>query len=389
MARSWITPKTNWTKSDKVAYSDYNRIRNNLLYINDMLNEKYPDKAQTLDLGDALTYSANYLPSQFNAFENALESFTRVGNNVNIGDKKTFVGNSPFIDYNELNRIEACCLRWYNYDPVIHVSSIEISPKTQNITIGESKTFVVTCLPDNAEEKNDWVVRSSNTSVLTVSKSGDNVIATAVGVGNATISVSVYNSSATASVTVEGVLVTQIIPEKNSVDIPYLDEIDFGYTIIPSNATNVDELEITSSRPSVVGVRFNGMGNILLEGKTLGQANINFKCGQVSSVVAVNVLNVAYRVWTAIRRGGNAINAYEVYGGAGRTINIYVVTEPLNATDKYNFSYEITKNPQCIDVVKNGDDMLVITTRSVGTSTIKVDLNSGRGSWEVDIIVKA
>ena len=113
MSYTWITPKTDWTTTTRFEYTDYNRIRNNLLYINDMLNELYPDKAQTLDLGDAKTgYSNNYAVSEFTAFEDALESFTRIGRDVNVGDRNYYRGNDSFIWADALNRLEECCVRW-------------------------------------------------------------------------------------------------------------------------------------------------------------------------------------------------------------------------------------------------------------------------------------
>ena len=188
MARSWITPKTDWARTDKVEYSDYNRIRNNLLYINDTLNEMYPDKAQTLDLGDALTYSANYLPSQFNAFEDALESFTRIGFNMNIGTKKTYAGNTPFITNQELNRIESCCLRWYNLNPPI--TDVTISPSLFDLSAGETQQLSLTVIPTESIYTVEW--SSSNTAVMTVDSNG---VVTAVNTGTATITASIIQSN--------------------------------------------------------------------------------------------------------------------------------------------------------------------------------------------------
>lgn len=37
MAYSWITPKTNWTSGDFCTYVDANRIRNNILYLYEVI----------------------------------------------------------------------------------------------------------------------------------------------------------------------------------------------------------------------------------------------------------------------------------------------------------------------------------------------------------------
>lgn len=189
---AWITPKTNWAKTDKFTIADYNRIKNNLLHINDLLNQMFPQKAQPLDLGNDVTYSDRYLPSQFNAFEDALESFTRVGSDVNIGEKKIFYGNTPFIDFQELNRIENCSLRWYNFEPPT-TKTITIKPNSKILLLGESATFEVSTTPANAEDKNTYTVTSSDTSVVTVTKNSMKFTATSVGEGDATTEVSLQN----------------------------------------------------------------------------------------------------------------------------------------------------------------------------------------------------
>lgn len=392
MARSWITPKTNWAKTDKVEYSDYNRIRNNLLYINDTLNEMYPDKAQTLDLGDAITYSANYLPSQFNAFEDALESFTRIGVNVNIGAKKTFSGNDPFITYNELNRIENCCLKWYNYDPVIHVSSISISPSSASIKIGETKTFTVTCLPANAEEVNDWIVTSSNTSVMTVIKSGTTVIATAVGVGTATINVSVYKSSASASLTVEHIYVEQIIPDNPILTIPKDADTNIGYALLPENATNKNLLTVTSSKTYIASVKGISLSaqTVKLTGKAVGQSILTFKCGQASAVATVEVINMAKSIWVANNRGDDKRINKLILGSdwiGKESPSQYVVTNPVDAVDKYEFTATV-ENAQIFDVIWKGRDEFVVKAKSVGLGYLNIALKSGAGIWQFEIEVR-
>lgn len=191
MAYTWITPKTDWTASTYFTYTDYNRIRNNLLYINDRLNQMFPEKAVILDLGNPKTgYADNYYPSEFNAFEYALVSFTRVGENVNVGEKKVYKPNSPFILYYDLNRIESCCLRWKNYEPV--AESASISPEHIAIGIGETQQLTVTVIPSNAQYTITWA--SDNTSAATVDSNG---LVTGVGEGTYTITATVKSGDKT------------------------------------------------------------------------------------------------------------------------------------------------------------------------------------------------
>lgn len=156
MALEWITPKTDWTLSTPFTYVDYNRIRNNLLYLNDMFNETYPDKAVELDLGEAKTgYTNEYFPSEFNAFEEALISFTRIGRDVNIGKRGYYSSNSPFISADALNRIESCCVRWKNQS-FIEITRFCITPNSAVFEIGDTKTFNVVIEPESATNKSKW-----------------------------------------------------------------------------------------------------------------------------------------------------------------------------------------------------------------------------------------
>lgn len=172
---AWITPKTDWNDTTPFTYADYNRIRNNLLYINDKINTDYPSKSQPLDLGDAKTgYNDSYYPSEFNAFEDALESFTRIGQNVNIGTKNHYSSNGNFISFSDLNRIENCCLKWYTTLNVT-VQSIDITPSSITISETGDYVFTVSMFPQSAESENYTYSLNGATSAITASKNGMNI----------------------------------------------------------------------------------------------------------------------------------------------------------------------------------------------------------------------
>lgn len=241
---AWITPKTDWDRTDVFAYTDYNRIRNNLLYINDMLNERYPESAQPLDLGVALVYASNYYPSQFNAFEEALESFTRVGVNVNIGSKKVFYGNRDFIDFQELNRLERCCIRWYNLDPAI--TDVTINPVSFEITAGGTQQLTLTVVPTEARYTVEW--SSNNTSVMTVNSNG---LVTGVNTGSATITATIMQSNRvvmTVSSTGACIIPVQSI-SLSDVSLEGCNGQTLTATVVvtPSNATHKNDY-VTSDR---------------------------------------------------------------------------------------------------------------------------------------------
>lgn len=129
MSYEWITPKTDWAKTDQFTYQDYNRIRNNLLYLNEQINVNYPNLSRELDLGEEKAgYANDYYPSEFEAFEDALESFKRIGINVNLGERINHKGNSSFIDFASLNRIEKNCLNWKPNINITFTVETEMTP---------------------------------------------------------------------------------------------------------------------------------------------------------------------------------------------------------------------------------------------------------------------
>ena len=205
MPYSWITPKTNWKSSDYITYTDYNRIRNNLLYINDQLNTMFPDKAQTLDLGSAKTgYSNVYHASEFNAFEDALESFARVGADVNTGKRNTYKPNCPFIGYQDLNRIESCCLKWKTFEP--SVESVTMTPEEIKIKVGETQQMTINIVPSSATYTVTY--KCDNTTAAPVDANG---LVTGVGEGQYTITATVKSGKKTFTLTSGGRIQTETI----------------------------------------------------------------------------------------------------------------------------------------------------------------------------------
>lgn len=110
--REWIEPKTDWEYPDALNYWDYNRIRNNLLYLNDKANEYFPPE-ETLDLGNEKAVGEKYFARELNAFEQALERLNKRGYSYNLGETQTFRPLGKFIDDAEKNRLEKGCLKLY------------------------------------------------------------------------------------------------------------------------------------------------------------------------------------------------------------------------------------------------------------------------------------
>ena len=105
---AWVTPKTNWVKTDRINYADYNRIKNNLAYLRDMAGQLYQEFSIVVD-PDKNKYSLWPYPSEINRLEENLETIRSRTYPFQTGQRRTYYGNVPTIDWQELNRLESAC----------------------------------------------------------------------------------------------------------------------------------------------------------------------------------------------------------------------------------------------------------------------------------------
>ena len=109
----WTQPKTNWNTSDRFNISDFNRIKNNLVFVHTWLSDLVGNFS-LIDMGEDITnYDGYWEVAKFNAFETNLETLNKHALNRNYGTTKTFYENGLFINAEELNRIESAILDLY------------------------------------------------------------------------------------------------------------------------------------------------------------------------------------------------------------------------------------------------------------------------------------
>ena len=91
----WIEPKTDWDPTkDRLNPESYNRIRNNLAVLGELVNEIYAPL--TLEsMGEEKNYSSWYYAREFNVFERNLDAINQTSYNKVIGTTKTFFDNGP------------------------------------------------------------------------------------------------------------------------------------------------------------------------------------------------------------------------------------------------------------------------------------------------------
>lgn len=104
---AWITPKTDWVATDRVNANDFNRIAGNLNELKRILELPI----ESIDNNKSIS-SLPY-PKVWNEVEDVLDEINQLAFNLDIGEKKTYLVNQPYIDWQELNRIESFTLKLY------------------------------------------------------------------------------------------------------------------------------------------------------------------------------------------------------------------------------------------------------------------------------------
>ena len=118
----WITPKTDWQVSkdadgkyigDYFETGDYNRIKNNLQFLQEFASKLYP-AFKIADMGEARSEEDYLYADEVNLLEENLEKITAGPFRPDYGEAQVFADNEEYIDYVELNRIEGAMLNLYN-----------------------------------------------------------------------------------------------------------------------------------------------------------------------------------------------------------------------------------------------------------------------------------
>jgi hypothetical protein len=102
-----IPPKTDWLSSDRFNIEDYNRIRNNILYIHGIANQVYPS-FELESMGESKnSYDGYWTANEFNAIESNVSAINDHILSKDYGVPQRFFPNGAFIKWDELNRIES------------------------------------------------------------------------------------------------------------------------------------------------------------------------------------------------------------------------------------------------------------------------------------------
>ena len=140
---TWLEPKTNWYDKwdgntyvgDYFTYIDYNRIKNNLLFLIGYASQMYD--MTTFDFGEEKAEGDIPYADEFNMFEKAIETVNAETYGFSY-TRKTWYENRSVPTADDYNRIEGMMLKLYQ--------SLVAQRKAQNhlaFTLGGMKGFKV------------------------------------------------------------------------------------------------------------------------------------------------------------------------------------------------------------------------------------------------------
>lgn len=121
MAYTWTNPKTDWgvtTDSsgnyagDYYCWKDFNRQKNNLLYLIEYAETMYGNISSALSGIADKNYTDWIYADEMNEIEKALSALdSATYKNGYVSDEHIYTENGPMPDYKELNRIESACVK--------------------------------------------------------------------------------------------------------------------------------------------------------------------------------------------------------------------------------------------------------------------------------------
>lgn len=117
----WTTPKVDWRgevvdgvyKGDYFNAKDFNRIKNNLIYLRDLAVKMY-ETFQIQNVSADKTAVNYFYADEINKMEQNLNTINTHTLKRQYGDTPTYVDNGNTMDFNELNRLERASLDLYN-----------------------------------------------------------------------------------------------------------------------------------------------------------------------------------------------------------------------------------------------------------------------------------
>lgn len=283
--------------------------------------------------------------------------FAMVARRVREGESETVDTSTAHINPNPVMP-----KAWYEAKKIAAlVAGVSLSPENLNLKPGETASLTATVLPNTAVNRNvRW--DSSDSSVASVDQSGT---VTAHRSGTAVITVTTEESSFTASatVTVGAGPITSMYFASEGVSVQVGGGMDLtSLLVVEPEGANLDELQWSSSDPSVASVSGGGV-----TGKKMGTATITVTAPsgasasitvQVGSYVPVDYLSIV---------GSGTVTV-------GGSTSLSLVINPDNATNQ-NVEWSTDRAGGKIISLSGSGTSATVTGKKKGTATVVATIN--------------
>lgn len=201
----------------------------------------------------------------------------------------------------------------------VKVSNVVLNKTSLVLTVGESEILTATVLPDNVEDKNVlW--SSSSESVASVDANGKVI---AITKGTAIITATAGNKKATCEVTINPILVSSVIINKNDLTLNVGDSEILVATVLPEDAEDKN-VTWSSSTTSIATVDANGKVTAIAKGTAVITATAGNKkatCDVTATekdVYVVGIVDDRAMIWkngtvTALTNGSKSSSANSIF----------------------------------------------------------------------------
>ena len=294
--------------------------------------------------------------------------FAMVARRVREGESETVDTSTAHINPNPVMP-----KAWYEAKKIAAlVAGVSLSPENLNLKPGETVSLTATVLPNTAVNRNvRW--DSSDSSVASVDQSGT---VTAHRSGTAVITVTTEESSFTASatVTVGAGPITSMYFASEGVSVKVGEGVDLtSFLVVEPEGANLDELQWSSSDPSVASVSGGGV-----TGKKMGTATITVTASSGASAS----ITVQVGSYVPIERIGIVGSSTVTVGGS---TSLSLVIQPDIATNQ-NATWSIERGDRNISLSGSGTSATV-TGKKQGTAKVTATINDNGQVKEASIII--
>lgn len=248
----------------------------------------------------------------------------------------------------------------------IPVSKITLNKTEITLGVGDTEQLSTIIEPSNASQA-DILWKSGNEKIATVSENG---LITAVGVGKTTITASIGDVNASCSVEVKEIKPSEIILNKNFVELTIGDSEQLYAEVLPANTTN-KTIVWESSDSGVVSVSQDG----LIQANGIGNAIITATSGEISASCEIVVHPIEVQ--------SISLNITETTMDVGQTEKLIASILPENSTNQTILWS--SSNENIAKVSSEG----IVEAIGVGEADITATCGSVSANCHVAVIISA